>query len=245
MSTTASAAIEKLKNVKHNARDPNPWVALYLDSSVPLYEPVKASFLLDVSSRSRQFVFPLVRPFCRLFIALFKLLKTFIPNALTSSWLLRHSIYYGLRFFVSPHANYVIMRHFHVGSELLQFVATNTKGVKVELHPLRPKRLRDLVDDVFLQHDLNVYNFIIQLNRLAARIQVGKDAVQRDRQTAADEQFVRLLTENVRRVMCDPPVDCFGVEPTLFDQLEDVIDAHPHDVFQQLDALVQIDGSGG
>ena len=198
MSTTASAAIEKLKNVKHNARDPNPWVALYLDSSVPLYEPVKASFLLDVSSRSRQFVFPLVRPFCRLFIALFKLLKTFIPNALTSSWLLRHSIYYGLRFFVSPHANYVIMRHFHVGSELLQFVATNTKGVKVELHPLRPKRLRDLVDDVFLQHDLNVYNFIIQLNRLAARIQVGKDAVQRDRQTAADEQFVRLLVENVR-----------------------------------------------
>ena len=165
MSTTATAAIEKLKSVKHNARDPNPWVALYLDSSVPLYKPVKASFLLDVSSRSRQFVFPLVRPFCRLFIALVKLLKTFIPNALTSSWLLHHSIYYGLRFFVSPHANYVIMRHFHVGSELLQFVATNTKGVKLELHPLRPKRLRDLVDDVFLQHDLNVYNFIIQINR--------------------------------------------------------------------------------
>jgi len=165
MSAVATDAIEKLKNVKHNARDPNPWVALYLDTSVPLHETAKANFLMDVSSRSRQFFFPLVRPFCRLFICLFKVLKTFIPNVITSSWLLHHSIYYGLRFFVSPYATYLIMRHFHIGSELLQFVATNTKGVKMELNPLRPNKLWDLVDDVFLKHDLNIYNFIIEINR--------------------------------------------------------------------------------
>jgi hypothetical protein len=31
--------------------------------------------------------------------------------------------------------------------------------------PLRPTRLEDLRDNVFLQHDLNIYNFIIQLNQ--------------------------------------------------------------------------------
>jgi hypothetical protein len=30
--------------------------------------------------------------------------------------------------------------------------------------PLRPRKLADLKDNVFLQHDLNVFNFIIQLN---------------------------------------------------------------------------------
>ncbi len=165
MSISASDAVEKLKSVSHDARDPNPWVALYLDSSVPLHETAKANFLVDVSSRSRQFFFPLVRPFCRLALILFQVLKTFIPNALTSSWLLHHAIYYGQRFFVSPYANYLIVRHFHIGSELLGFVAKNTKGVKMELNPLLPTRLYDLVDDIYLKHDLNIFNFIIEINR--------------------------------------------------------------------------------
>ena len=30
--------------------------------------------------------------------------------------------------------------------------------------PLRPRTLEDLIDDVFLQHDLNIFNFIAQLS---------------------------------------------------------------------------------
>ncbi len=158
-------AIQRLQNVKSDLRDPNPWLALYLDSSVPIQETAKANLLVDVSSWSRQFFFPLVRPFCRLAICFFKVLKTILPNALNSARLLHHTIYLGLKWFVSPYANFLIMRHFNIGSELLQFVATNTKGVKMELNPLRPKTLHDLVDNVFLQHDLNIYNFIIEFNR--------------------------------------------------------------------------------
>ena len=33
------------------------------------------------------------------------------------------------------------------------------------MNPLRPAKLSDLVDDVFLKHDLNIYNFIIEINR--------------------------------------------------------------------------------
>lgn len=158
-------AIQRLEKVAHNPLDPNPWLALYLDTSIPLDETAKANFLVDVASRSRQFYLPLVRPFCHLAICIFKVLKTFVPNSLTSPWLLHHSIYLGLRWFVSPYANYMIMRHFNIGSEILQFVATNTKGVNMELRPLRPQKLKDLVDNVFLQHDLNIYNFIIGINR--------------------------------------------------------------------------------
>jgi hypothetical protein len=146
-------AAKKLLSIQHDRRDPSPWLALYLDASIPLNDSAKANLLMDVSSRSREFLLPLIRPFCRLAICVIKVLKTFVPNRINSPWLLHHSIYYGLRWFVSPYANYLIMRHFHIGSELLQFVATNTKGVKMELNPLRPRKLRDLVDNVFLQHD--------------------------------------------------------------------------------------------
>lgn len=162
---SATNPIEQLKRLKSNPRDPNPWLALYLDASVPFHEKAKASILLDVSSRSRQFLFPLIRPLCRLTICLFKVFKTFVPNAISSSWLLHHSIYYGLRWFVSPHANYLVVRHFHIGTELLEFVARNSQGVEMKLNGLRPSSLRDLVNDVFLQHDLNIYNFIIEINR--------------------------------------------------------------------------------
>jgi hypothetical protein len=52
-----------------------------------------------------------------------------------------------------------------MASELLEFVAVNAQGVKMTLNPLRPGKLSELADDVFLKHDLNIYNFIIEINR--------------------------------------------------------------------------------
>jgi hypothetical protein len=73
-------------------------------------------------------------------------------------------IHWGLRNFCTPEANTLILRHFHIGTELLGFIKANAGPVQVDTVPLRPRRLRDLEDNVFLQHDLNIYNFIIQLN---------------------------------------------------------------------------------
>jgi hypothetical protein len=158
-------AIAQLERIRHNPRDPNPWVALYLDSSVPLHPQAKAAILVDGGCWSRQFILPLIRPFCRLAICGLKVFKTVVPNALHSSWLLHQTICRGLSWFVSPYANYLILRHFHMASELLEFVAVNAQGVNMTLNPLRPGKLSELADDVFLKHDLNIYNFIIEINR--------------------------------------------------------------------------------
>lgn len=149
----------------YNPEDPNPWLALYLDMSLPLSDEVKAALLKNSGSKSRQFLLPLIRPFAKLTLITFQVLKTVIPNRFTSSRILHRMIYRGLRTFVRPDANYLILRHFHIGSEILQFVATNVPGVEIPLNPLRPRNLADLVDDVFLKHDLNIYNFLIRLNR--------------------------------------------------------------------------------
>ena len=156
---------EPFEKALYDPADPNPWLALYLDMSLPLSDEVKAGLLANSGSRSRQFMLPLIRPAAKLSMMAFQVLKVFIPNKFTSSWVLHHTIYWGLRTFVRPDANYLIIRHFHIGSEILQFVANNVPGIQIPLNPLRPRNLEGLIDDTFLKHDLNIYNFLIRLNR--------------------------------------------------------------------------------
>ena len=59
----------------------------------------------------------------------------------------------------------LIFRHFHVGTEIVEFIAQNIEGINVTTSPLRPKDFNDVKDDLFLNHDLNLYNFVINLNK--------------------------------------------------------------------------------
>ena len=67
--------VPKFLSEPHDARDPSPWLALYLDQSIPIAEDCKRAWLADSSSRSRQFLLPMVRPLARATIVLFQLLK--------------------------------------------------------------------------------------------------------------------------------------------------------------------------
>ncbi|WP_132999851.1 DUF6999 family protein [Luteimonas arsenica] len=150
----------------HDPRDPNPWLALYLDASGPLADEVKRAWLSDASTRSRQFLLPVVRPLARLSIVLIQLLKIVTPRSWTSSRILHRMIAWGMKTFVSPEANWLILRHFHLGSQVLAFIARNAvPGQELPLHPLSPPDIDALKDDVFLQHDLNLFNFVINLNK--------------------------------------------------------------------------------
>jgi hypothetical protein len=146
-------------------RDPDPWLALYMDNSILMDDEAKAALLLCMRSKSRQFLLPIARPFARLTMIILQLVKTLIPNRFTSSKVLHHLIHWGLKNWVSPEANFLILRHFHIGSEILAFIESNTASVDIHLHPLKPRNLADLIDDVFLQHDLNLFNFVIEFNK--------------------------------------------------------------------------------
>ena len=53
---------------------------------------------------------------------------------------------------------------FNLGSEILAFIAANVPVGPLTLTPLKPTTLDELRDDFFLRHDLNLYNFVIDLN---------------------------------------------------------------------------------
>jgi len=147
----------------HDPADPNPWLALYLDRSTPLPDAVKEAWLADSSCGSRQYLLPFLRPLARTFIILIQIVKTFLPRRWSHSKLLHRILAWGLEHFVSPEANWLILRHFHLGAQILSFIARNAP-VQVSTTPLEPMRIVDLKDELFIKHDLNLFNFVIRLN---------------------------------------------------------------------------------
>ena len=148
----------------YDPRDPSPWLALYLDQSTPLDEEVKQAWLADSSSRSRQYLLPFVRPFARSLIILFQVLKTVTPRKWAFSRQLHRLLAWGMENFIRPEANWLILRHFHLGSQVLGFIAANS-GTETATNPLQPMKISDVREDMYLVHDLNLYNFIIRLNQ--------------------------------------------------------------------------------
>jgi hypothetical protein len=157
--------IDYFENLEHNPKDPNPWQALFYDKSIPFDEEAKAAYLFDSDSKSHRFLLPLARPLARLSIAIIKFLKLFLPRKLGSPKLLHQILYIAMKYFITPEANYLILRHFNIGTEILQFIKDNVPNVNIPMSPLKPTNLNDVKDNLFLNHDLNLFNFVIRLNK--------------------------------------------------------------------------------
>jgi len=160
---------EYFEQMVNDPRNPSHWHALFLDRSVAFSPDAKAAFLYDSASKSRQFLYPVAKVFARLSIVLMQLFKIFIPNLINAPRMLHKSLYWGMKYFITPEANFVILRHFYLGSEVLRFIKDNVDGAeKITMNPLKPLAVSDVKDNLFLEHDLNLYNFIINLNNAIA-----------------------------------------------------------------------------
>ncbi len=149
----------------HDERDPNPWLALYLDDSIPINASTKLALMRDNSSKSVRYLLPFIEIWSKVTMFFIHVFKYFIPRGFNSSRVLHRILAWGLKNFVSPDANLLIFRHFHVGTEILQFIAGNIPGIQIVGNPLKPKDFESIKDDLFLKHDLNLYNFVIHLNK--------------------------------------------------------------------------------
>ncbi len=156
---------EYFETLQNNPRDPSHWHALYLDKSIPFSPDAKAAFLYDSSKKTRQFLLPFVRVFARIFIVLIQVIKAIFPNLINMPKTLHRCLYFGMKYFITPEANFLILRHFYLGSEVLRFIKDNVKGAEdIPMNPLKPLSVNDVKNNLFLEHDLNLYNFIINLN---------------------------------------------------------------------------------
>ena len=177
----------------HDPADPDPWAALAMDRSLPFEPAAKSALLRDQRSPSRQFLLPFVRPLARTSIVVAQIFKAVFPRFPHAPRFLHWMIATGMKRFLTTDANWLILRHFHLGSQILRFIADNaTPGFRPLLEPMDPKNVDGVRDNLFLKHDLNIYNFLIQLNHEMDRRGVTLQKAEALDFSAIDPEAVRI-----------------------------------------------------
>jgi hypothetical protein len=143
----------------------NIWAAIFADPTVPFDRDALTLVLADQRRPSRKWLYPVVRPLSRVAVVLIRVLKRLLPVRFSAHSTMDRLCVWFLRRFVSPTAGALLIRHFIVETNLLNFVVRNAAAPGVDEVTLRPTTLAGLGNSAVIEHDLNVYEVLIGLGR--------------------------------------------------------------------------------
>jgi hypothetical protein len=142
--------------------DPSMWEAIFADPSVPLDKPVVRMIIEDQQRASRRLLYPVARILSRLLVAVLSVVKRVAPGRWMTLATMDALCLWFLRRFVAPDAVELLIRHFVVETNLVNFIIRNTPAA-IEPVTLRPTTLSGLGDNAVVEHDVNVYDVLIAL----------------------------------------------------------------------------------
>ncbi|WP_434741695.1 DUF6999 family protein [Micromonospora sp. SH-82] len=148
--------------------EPSVWDAIMSDPTVPISRRTLELVVRDQQRWSRTWLLPWVRILSRLAVTLISVVKRVLPGQLRAHTTMDTLCVWFLRNFVSPEAGELLIRHFVVETQLLNFVVRNANVSGQHEVDLLPTNLRELGDRAVIEHDLNVYDVLIALGRAAA-----------------------------------------------------------------------------
>jgi len=145
-------------------QNPNAWEALYLDRAIPLDMTAKGYMIKDLQSWSRSYLLIPIKIIANILLAVIMTVKRILPFQFNAHRLMHHSAAFFLKYFASPEASYLIVRHICIGSNVVNFLIDNSPDPNIPKSQLYPKTVDDLADNAFLEHDLILYNFVLDYN---------------------------------------------------------------------------------
>ncbi|MGW6128484.1 DUF6999 family protein [Cellulomonas sp. NPDC055163] len=143
--------------------DPSMWEAIFADPSVPLDRAVVRQIIDDQRRPSRRWLYPFARVLSRVLVTIIRLLKRVLPFRWMPLGTMDFLCVWFLRRCVSPDAVDLLLRHFVIETNLVNFIIRNTP-VGIEPVTLRPESLSELGDQAVVEHDVNVYDVLIALD---------------------------------------------------------------------------------
>lgn len=148
---------------------PALWSAILADPTLPFDRPTLAQVLADQQRWSRRWLYPIVRVVSQVTVALILVGKRLVPLAsrLTAHATMDRLCVWFLRRCVAPGSAGLLLRHFVIETNLLDFIVRNAGVPGLRPVTLRPTALRDLGDRAVIEHDLNVYRTLITLGAAA------------------------------------------------------------------------------
>lgn len=148
-------------------RDPSLWDAIERDPAMPLEPEVIAKVTADQRRWTRAWLYPLARPFSRVTVMLILIAKRCLPVRLRAHGTMDRLCLWFLRRFVSPLAVELLIRHFVIETNLLNFIVRNTGAPGAQPVSLRPTTLAGLGNRAVIEHDINVYEVLGALGPLS------------------------------------------------------------------------------
>ena len=153
----------------HRDREnPNVWDALYLDEAIPIDPLAKACAIADLQSKSRIYLLLPIKVIANLGLALIMSVKRLLPFQFRSYTLMHRLAAWFLKTFASPEASYLILRHLGIGSNIINFLIDNGPDRTIPRSEIYPRTIEDLVADAFIEHDLVLYNFVLDYHEAQA-----------------------------------------------------------------------------
>jgi hypothetical protein len=144
--------------------NPNAWEALYLDQAIPLDMTAKAYMIKDLQSWSRNYLLIPIKIIANISLAIIMTIKRILPFQFSAYKLMHHSAAFFLKHFASPEACYLIVRHICLGSNIVNFLIDNSADRQIPKSTLYPQTVNDLAENAFLEHDLILFNFVLDYN---------------------------------------------------------------------------------
>jgi hypothetical protein len=145
----------------HDRLNPSTWDVLYLDGSIPLDDIAKAYMLRDLQSWTRNYLLIPIKLIANFLLAIIMTLKRLLPFQFHAYKFMHRSASFFLDRFVSPEACYLIVRHICLGSNIVNFLIENGPDPSIPKSVLYPRTVQELAENAFLEHDLILYNFVV------------------------------------------------------------------------------------
>lgn len=143
--------------------EPSLWEVMLVDPSIPIDRATLSMVIRDQRRSSRSLVYPWMRVLSRVAVAAIVLGKRLFPLDFSAHATMDRLCVWFLRHFVATDAVSLLIRHFVIETNLLNFCVRNARVPGVSEVSLRPTTLAGLGDGAVIEHDLNVYRVLLAL----------------------------------------------------------------------------------
>ncbi len=152
--------------------EPSLWDVMSVDPANSIDLAILRQIIHDQQRASRSFIYPWARILSRAAVIAIVVAKRVMPVRFSAHATMDRMCLWFLRRFVAPESVGLLIRHFIVETNLLNFCLRNA-GVRGEVE-LRPTTLAQLGNRAVIEHDLNVYRALLALGRAGSPDRAGK-----------------------------------------------------------------------
>ncbi len=152
-----------MSKTAYNRADPSLFDVLAVDNTLPIDPLVMDYWLVNLRHPFRQTIMHVCRFGATITLCLAYFLKRLLPVQFSAHTLLQGTICWFMKWFVTPEANVLILRHFWTESNAINFIISNSPNANAEPIVLYPKKIDDLMSASFVDHDVVLFNALFDL----------------------------------------------------------------------------------